>query len=138
MLCYPNDNRAIPPVIRNMETVFVARFRMSIDSSSKRSGGRLNILPYKNTKNGLDAVTVDTIEIAPRFEAVTFKNIPIGARITSPMTTKANVWGFFNALTTMTVSLGRQNIAKNEAIQKFLTAYTNSTSICSRAYFPLI
>ena len=64
---------------------------MSMDSSSKRNGGRLNILPYKNTKNGLDAVTVDTIEIAPRFEAVTFKNIPIGARITSPMTTKANV-----------------------------------------------
>ena len=96
------------------------------------------MLPYRNTKNGLDAVIVETMEIAPRLEAATFRNIPIGAKITSPMITKANVWGFFNALTTLSVSLGRQNIIRKVAMQKFLIAYTNSTSIFVNAYLPLI
>ena len=117
---------------------FVARVRMSIDSSNKRKGGTLKILPYKNTKNGRDAVTVETMEIAPKLEAVTFKKIPMGASITSPMTTNTKVWGFFNALTTVSVSLARQNIIKNVDMQKFLTAYTNSTSSSASAYLPLI
>ena len=125
-------------MIRDMETAFVARVRLSIDSSNKRNGGILKILPYKSTKNGLDAVTVETMEIEPRLEAVTFKNIPIGAKIISPITTSTSVWGFFNALTTVSASLGRQNIARKVAMQKFLTAYTNSTSIFASAYLPLI
>ena len=125
-------------MIRDMETAFVARVRLSIDSSNKRNGGILKILPYKSTKNGLDAVTVETMEIAPRLEAVTFKNIPIGAKIISPITTNTSVWGFFNALTTVSASLGRQNIARKVAMQKFLTAYTNFTSIFASAYLPLI
>ena len=125
-------------MIRDMEMAFVARVRLSIDSSNKRNGGMLKTLPYKSTKNGLDAVTVETMEIAPRLEAVTFKNIPIGAKIISPITTNTSVWGFFNALTTVSASLGRQNIARKVAMQKFLTAYTNSTSIFASAYLPLI
>ena len=137
-LIYPNDNRAIPPIISDIEMALVDSVRMSIDSSNKRNGETLNILPYRNTKNGLDAVTVETIEIAPRLEAVTFKNIPIGANIISPMTTNINVWGFFNALRAVSVSLGRQNIARKVAMKKFLTAYTNSTSISASEYLPLI
>ena len=90
-LDYAYDKNAIPPIIREIETALVARVRMSIDSSNKRKGGALKKLPYRNTKNGLDAVTVETIEIAPRLEAVTFKNIPIGANIISPMTTSIKV-----------------------------------------------
>ena len=117
---------------------FVARVSMSIDSSNKRKGGTLKILPYKNTKNGLDAVTVDTIEIEPRLDAVTFKNMPIGANIISPITTRTRVWGVFNAVTAVSASLGRQNIARKVAMQKFRTAYTNSTSISANAYLPLM
>ena len=40
-LGYPNDNRAIPPMIRDIETALVARVLRSIDSSSKRKGGTL-------------------------------------------------------------------------------------------------
>ena len=42
---YPNDKRAIPPIIKAIETVLVARVRISMDSSSSRNGATLKILP---------------------------------------------------------------------------------------------
>ena len=125
-------------MIKDIDTALVARVRMSIDSSNKLKGGTLKILPYRNTKNGLDAVTVETIDIAPRLEAVTFKKIPMGANIISPTNTNTNVWGFFNARRAVSMSLGLQKNARKVAMKKFLTAYTNSTSTFSRAYLPLI
>jgi len=90
-LHYAYDKSAIPPIIKEIETALVERVRISTDSSNKRKGAMLKKLPYRNTKNGLEAVTVETIEIAPRLEAVTFKNIPIGANIISPKTTSMKV-----------------------------------------------